>query len=483
MNFANKIKILTKKQKLLLGSGVVLVAIAAIVAVKLLQTPDAPLASSPNSPSKNVPAPKSQAPLADPTVRLTIPAQDLESAKNLLKATVAVSGEPNIDRVEYLVNDKPVGSSKQTPYSLDIDIKALPAGKHTIKAVIYNKAGKPTYDSVAIFTIPVISAAGGAGGSSKSTAGGSTSAGGGGSSGGGSSGGGSSAPTGTVLGWKLSASNTGLTPHGLNCDSLPLYTGGDKPAAGTIISRKRIEITLDLSAGNITIEKSCIRPTDSAPGLPLVTSIDFNASSPAPAPSLVTIRDSEISGTKLSAYNAAFTDGFKGIGTIQRNYIHDVGSGIAILVTGMQLSGLVEGNYVTGLRAYGDPATTGNHSDAFTVRGFSTSANSSRTLTVRNNRFNCNSGNDTGAFFIQTWEDNIGNVTAEGNLLEGDAYQLVLSGGFGNNYSNMKAINNRFSNTGYGASYIADGPGWSQWSENYVNDPSKPDHKGQALSP
>lgn len=482
MNFVNKIKMLTQKQKLLLGGGVVLVIITAIVAVKLLQTPETPSAASPASRNKSTFTSESQAPLADPTVQITIPAKDLESAKDLLKATVAVTGEPNIDRVEYFVDDKLVGANKQAPYNLDIDIKTLAAGKHVIKAIIYDKAGKATYDSVATFTIPAAAASGS---SSKSAAGGGGSAntGSGSSSSGGESNGGSTTPAGNILGWKLTAGNTGLAPHGLNCDSLALYTGSDKPAAGTVISRKRIEVTLDLSAGNITIEKSCIRPTDSAPGLPLVTSIDFNASSPAPAPSLVTIRDSEISGSKLSAYNAAFTDGFKGLGTIQRNYIHDVGSGIAILVTGMQLSGLIEGNYVTGLRAYGDPSTTGNHSDAFTVRGFSTSANSGRTLTVRNNRLNCNSGNDTGAFFVQTWEDNIGNVTAEGNLLEGDAYQLVLSGGFGNNYSNMKAINNRFSNTGYGASYVADGPGWSQWSENYVNDPSKPDHKGQALSP
>jgi hypothetical protein len=73
---------------------------------------------------------------------------------------------------------------------------------------------------------------------------------------------------------------------------------------------------------------------------------------------------------------------------------------------------------------------------------------------VRNNRFDCNSGNDTGALFIQTYSGNIDNVVIEGNLLEGATYQLVLGAGYGHNYSNMSAINNRMSGTGYGAGNI-----------------------------
>lgn len=72
---------------------------------------------------------------------------------------------------------------------------------------------------------------------------------------------------------------------------------------------------------------------------------------------------------------------------------------------------------MTDWRAWGDPATTGNHSDGFTVRDFP--AGPGRLLIVRNNRIDCDSGNDTGAFFVQTYGGNIDNVAASGNLLEG----------------------------------------------------------------
>jgi hypothetical protein len=67
---------------------------------------------------------------------------------------------------------------------------------------------------------------------------------------------------------------------------------------------------------------------------------------------------------------------------------------------------------------------------------------------VRNNGFDCNSGNDTDAFFIQTYSGDIANLTAEGNLLEGGGYQLVLGAGFNHRYSNVRAINNRMSGHG-----------------------------------
>jgi hypothetical protein len=76
------------------------------------------------------------------------------------------------------------------------------------------------------------------------------------------------------------------------------------------------------------------------------------------------------------------------------------------------LSALVERNYITKLRAWGDPAAHGNHSDAFTMRDFKDALG--RQLLVRNNRFDCNSGNDTDALFIQTYSGDFANVTAEG---------------------------------------------------------------------
>jgi hypothetical protein len=283
---------------------------------------------------------------------------------------------------------------------------------------------------------------------------------------------------GSMPGWKVTASNTGLAPFGLSCSSLPVYTGSTKPAAGSVISQKRILTSLNLSAGDITIEKSCVQPTTAGQGLPLLGTMDYNNFSITPR--TVTIRDSEIDGSLLGSRLSALVTGFIGIADLQNNYIHDVGSGIGIMNAGPKLSGVIEGNYVTKLRAWGDPRTDGNHSDGFTVRDFSAAAG--RQLIVRNNRFDCNSGNDTGALFIQTYSGNIDNVVIEGNLLEGATYQLVLGAGYGHHYSNMSAINNRMSGTGYGAGYVADGPGWSSQSGNAINDPSQPDNRGRAVT-
>lgn len=296
----------------------------------------------------------------------------------------------------------------------------------------------------------------------------------------GGSGGGTSPPQTVLYGWLLTAQNTGLAPHGLTCSSLPLYTGSAKPASGTVISQKRIDSTLDLSNGNITIEKSCIQPTSAGLGLPITTTTNYNVCNPdcVVAPSPVTIRDSEIDGTLLSQQESAYATGFLGVGSLYRNYIHGLGSGIAIANAGTSFSVTIEGNYVTGLTAYGDPGTTGNHSDAFTIRDFITTSNPSRQAIVKNNRFNCSSGNDTGAFFIQqTWGDNIDNVLVEGNLLEGQGYQLSLEG---NTYGNrMYAINNRFSGTGFGAATKSgSGPGWQTWSSNFINNPGAANHQG-----
>lgn len=289
-----------------------------------------------------------------------------------------------------------------------------------------------------------------------------------------------SAPvTGTLYGWKITTTNVGLAPFGLTCSSLPVYTGPSQIPAGTTLSRVRFTSPLTLSAGNIIIEQSCMQPTSVWQGLPLMSTTDNDTG--GLTPTTVTIRDSEIDGSKLSAYDSAFSTGFIGIANMQRNYIHGVGSGIALMNTGTSLDSLIENNYVRGLTAYGDGSTTGNHSDAFTVRDFSASKVPNRNLSVSNNRFDCDSPNATGAFFIQTYAGNINNLFMSGNLLEGDGYQLGLEAGFGNTYGNVNATNNRFSGTGWGPGYHTGGPGWTTWSENYINNPTQTDNKGTVV--
>lgn len=291
-------------------------------------------------------------------------------------------------------------------------------------------------------------------------------------------------PTGRK-GWQLTRSNVGLAGVGLSCDALPLYSGPSKVPAGTVLRGQRIEQWLDLSAGGIVVERSCIRPNSAGRGMPVVTTTDFNrctSSGCAVAPTLVTLRDVDIDGSRLTTESAAFATGFVGIATIQRAYIHRFGGGIALMGTGRQISATIEETYVTQLVAWGNPATTGNHSDAFTVRDFDASVTPGRQLVIRNNRFDCNSGNDTGALFVQTYGGNIHNVLVEGNLLEGAGWQLGLNQTGGNGYSALRALDNRFSGTGFGAAYVQGGPGWADWRDNHINDPAAANNKGRVVS-
>ena len=77
-------------------------------------------------------------------------------------------------------------------------------------------------------------------------------------------------------GWTVTADTVGLAPLGLSCESLPVYTGPAKPVAGSTISGQLINNGLDLSAGGITIERSCIQPTSIGRGLPVLTTTDNN---------------------------------------------------------------------------------------------------------------------------------------------------------------------------------------------------------------
>jgi hypothetical protein len=290
-------------------------------------------------------------------------------------------------------------------------------------------------------------------------------------------------PSGALMGWDLNAANTGLAPHGLVGSQLPLYMGPSVIPAGSVISGVRFETNIDLSRGNIVIEKCCFKPTPAGygQGLPLATTTDFQREPYPPAPSKVIIRDCEFDGSLLSAERAAFAVGFWGIADLQRNYFHHLGGGFALYNTGSQLDSLVEGNYVVDMIAWGNPATTGNHIDAFSIRDFSAAQRPARTAIIRNNRFDpTTQSNVTGAFFIQPLWERIDNVTIEGNLLAGAGWCLGLEQKTG--YSNMKAINNRFAPTGFGATYY-EGPGWTTWQENYRYDPTKIDAKGAPVGP
>ncbi|WP_125778247.1 hypothetical protein [Antribacter gilvus] len=293
------------------------------------------------------------------------------------------------------------------------------------------------------------------------------------------------APAGPVVppstsgpGWTVDASTVGLRPHGLSCDALPVYTGSWQVPRGTVISGMRITEAIDLSAGGITIERSCVRPGEVSAGNPVITT-KSNITGGI-APERVVIRDSDIDGSLLDTESAAMVVAFMGVADLVGNYVHGFGSGIAVMNAGEKHDMRVERNYVTGHVAWGDAAGSGNHSDAFTIRDFSAASRSDRSLVVRNNRFDCDSGNATGAFFIQTYAGRIDNVHIEGNLLEGEGWQLVLHE-MTYPYSGMVALNNRLTGTGWGDTYVATGPGWARWQDNYRFGPGAADARGTAI--
>lgn len=283
-------------------------------------------------------------------------------------------------------------------------------------------------------------------------------------------------PAGTVYGWQLTRHNTGLAKHGINGERLPLYTGLMKPAAGTVIRGKKITTALDLSNGNITIERCLIQPTSS--GAFVLEGFNVNTEIPAPTP--ITIRDCTIEASAMSEYNAAWSTGIRVIGTITGSYISGFGSGIAIMGLGNQHDCLIEGNYVANLRSWGDGATDGNHCDAFTIRDFSNAVVPARQITVQNNRFDCTTANATGACFLQTYSGRIDNALIQGNLLEGGGYNFGLNH-LNHPYSNIRSINNRFGPTGFGTHYVQGGSGFTAWTDNCLNAPGQPDNRGVAV--
>lgn len=285
---------------------------------------------------------------------------------------------------------------------------------------------------------------------------------------------------GSTYGWQLTKTLVGLNKYGINGSRLPEYTGSSKPIAGAVIRRKRITKPLDLSNGNITIDTCFVQPKTVGAGLPILSTFNFNTVQPGNGP--VTITDCTIDGSALTLQQSAGSLAVQVVGTVTGNYIRGFGSGIAVMGVGTQYNTTIEHNYVTALTAYGDPDTDGNHSDAFTVRDFSIADDPARQLIVRNNRFDCSSGNDTGACFIQTSAGNIYNVTLEGNLLEGGGYNLGLNQMGSNTYGALTATNNRFTPTGFGTVTMSGGAGFSAWTENYLNDANQTDNKGAVVT-
>ncbi|SHJ57084.1 hypothetical protein SAMN02745244_02791, partial [Tessaracoccus bendigoensis DSM 12906] len=286
-----------------------------------------------------------------------------------------------------------------------------------------------------------------------------------------------------LMGWELDAQNVGLAPLGLSCYSLPLYTGSLTPAAGARISGVRIVGHLDLRNGDIVVERSCIQPAagasaNNSTGALVSNFVCGRDSCPVISDKSVIIRDSEFDATGVPASQIAAACAFRGAATLQRNYMHGMGSGICFYGTGMKHDAIAEQNFVTNLRSYGE-----SHNEAATVRDFMLDENPNRIARFTNNRLDIAEGNVTAGLFIQSTGEDIDSLVVEGNLIEGGGYNLFLNQpSSGGKYSNVRAINNRFRSTGWGPSAVQGGPGWSVWTNNYRYDSSKVNAQGAVVT-
>lgn len=301
-------------------------------------------------------------------------------------------------------------------------------------------------------------------------------------------------------GWLLDDHNTGLARHGLDGESFPEYVHvgawNDPVPAGTRLYRQKITQPLNLSAGDIVIEQCLIAPTFTGNGTAVLMGSGPGQDHSPAVP--VQIIDCDIHGDDIvgdewatTEQMRAFSAAFLGPGDVKGCNIWNLGSGIAMKQTGTQ-NPVIEGNYVHDLYAWGDPGTTGNHVAAFTIRDFNGTDLPDRILTVRNNRFVCDSGNDSGACFIQPeggWLPGIHDVLISGNLLAGRGFNLAVTGNSGRPVQRVAVVDNRFDvspSGGYGPVSVENRPELSGalhvFEDNYHHDQFATDHRGAPVT-
>lgn len=285
-----------------------------------------------------------------------------------------------------------------------------------------------------------------------------------------------------LMGWELDETNTGLAGVGLDKNTLPLYSppanqvqyGTWYVPAGSVITEKRIELGgIVLSAGNITFERCWFHPSSIGNGMPYM----HNDQALPAAQNIIRDCDIDGSGIDKTVYTGLGTSSAISTGNIiiENCNIHYFGSGIelkgnyAVTLKGTFIHDLIDTEYNPG---------EWSHSDGFTIRSFSGTE-----AIIKNNRINANNNHCTGAFFLQaTWADSFfDHILLEGNLLEGNGYNAIIEKKNGNYGTDIRAVNNRFTVEGFGVGYVAEGPGWAEWKDNYMNDPSQQDNMGAVV--
>lgn len=278
---------------------------------------------------------------------------------------------------------------------------------------------------------------------------------------------------GRLHGWDLDETTTGIGSTGI---SLPLYIPPDDEIesgtwyvpAGSKITGKRIKTGgVVLDAGGITFRQCLFRPTSIGRGMPLLH---------GSGPETNLIMDCEIDGSLIdpTVHTGLGTSIAISAGNIRVEgcNIHHFGSGVAfhgsdpVVLRACYIHHLVDTEYNPG---------DWSHTDGFTIRGFS-----GPEAVIQNNRIDAHNAHCTGAVFLQaTWDDSFyDNIRFEGNLLEGNGYNLMIERSNGAYGVNIRAVNNRFNVQGYGVGYVDHGPGWAEWRRNFRNNPHRKGNRG-----
>lgn len=286
------------------------------------------------------------------------------------------------------------------------------------------------------------------------------------------------APATTLDGWDLTPANVGLAGVGLVGASLPAYSGPATIPAGTTVTEQRFTYPVNVSAGDITIERCFFQPTTI-----LSEAIIFGTYPQGD----ITISDCEIDGSQIPAAVREGAYGFQGGANLYRNYIHDVGIGISITssrdtpfgsATGeIPLHLVVENNYVHNIFHFDD-----SHHEAGTIREFIKNAADTRTLTWRGNWLDVTQTEFvSAAMFIQPTDEPIYNVWLEGNVFSGEGWNLDAHDSTGIKVvRNLHVVNNRYraGTREYYGPVSAGTAGIAEWTNNRIYDAGEPDCAG-----
>lgn len=284
------------------------------------------------------------------------------------------------------------------------------------------------------------------------------------------------------FGWLVNETNTGIARHGLTIGDMTLYTGPAKLISGTY-DKMLFTSMIDTSNPNVTITRSVLRPTGEWLGGRIVSQSEGQVDSYGPS-TRNKIIDCEITGEALSATGQAWLTGVMGCGDVIGCNIHHLGSGVATIWTyGSTFDVLIQSNYIHDLISIGNPATTGNHCDAYTVREFPEET-VPRKLYILRNRIECITANASGAVFIQPIYGDIQGMTVQDNWLASNNWVMSIEVSHSGNTASAPAnINNRWSAHGlptYGA-ITSVGPWGNPEVDNYYYANNPPTYAGAAL--